>query len=111
MNLPVFGAMKVLLKSAMPCLLALLLLGNNICCMSANQVLASNVPPVAIDTANPEQAPNISSLHTRQRFALSAVACDTAQQLEIVPLIDQLRALQTERGIDQASEIKRLQLK
>ncbi len=117
--------MKVLPKLAVSYLLAMLLLVNNSLCWAANQPMSKvsqdSLPPpdTLISSLHNQIKPAIAEVNplavqtaqiAPQKLALSAVAYDTAQQLAILPIMEELQALQLQRG-GQATEIRRLQLK
>jgi hypothetical protein len=111
--------MKVLPNSAVSYLLAIFVFANNSFCLAANQQPSNTVPdihppdtvtPRPRDELNRNSSADIAQTMPQKKFALSAVAYDTAQQLDIVPLIEQLQVLQNEPSSD-AIEIKKLQLK
>jgi hypothetical protein len=115
--------MKVLPKLAVSCSLAMLLLVNRSFCLAANQVAnnsaADNIPPAntlisamhnQINSDLPINPTENANLNQFPKVALSAVANDTAQQLAIMPLVEELQSLRSRRG-SEAIEIERLQLK
>lgn len=88
--------MKGLFKPALVLLLAIIFLSNNIACFSADQILAAA-------TENKSGA-SVKSI-------LSPDAYDIAEQLTILPLLEELYALQPQRGKDLLVAVTRLELR